>query len=141
MGSVGNQSTVTQKSVREEFESLPKTYEITTKARLTKNQEEAFNGMFYESGKIMKSIEDPLDSSDKDYRHWLVNMPDEINVFRAVDLRAIQRQIDSRARRETFDFENGFSNQQDYERVMKRLYMIQRSLTNWRDRNSEYIGR
>lgn len=145
MGSVGNQSTAVQKSVREEFESLSKAYDISNehkRVRITKNQQATFDEMKSEARNILKSIAQN-NAWEQDYKHWNVNRPDMINWYRAVDLRALQRLIDGEAYRQTWDFTHEFIDKDRYDRDMKVLYIVQHTLNRWvnDEDNKQYIGR
>lgn len=141
----GTRNTTQQKSVSEEINSLPKAYENTGKAPVTKGQEEVFIHMRYEAGKILKQIEEG-DSPELDYTKWLVNVnagksdeEKEIKMWRVNNLKGLQAQIDREVRNLEFDFKHGFIEKEKYERDLKRMYIVQHSLNDYIKKHEDII--
>lgn len=133
----GTRNTIQQRSVSEEINSLPKAYENTGKASVTKGQEEVFTHMRYEAGKILKQIEEGS-ALESDYKRWLINVnagksdeEKEIKMWRVSNLKGLQKLIDKEVRNLEFDFKHGFIEKEKYERDLKRMYIVQHSLNEY----------
>ena len=143
--SSGGTRNTSGKSVKEEFESIPKAYENTGKASVTKGQEEVFTHMRYEAGKILKQIEEGS-ALESDYKRWLINVnagksdeEKEIKMWRVSNLKGLQKLIDKEVKNLEFDYKYGFINHEKYERDMKRMYIVQHSLNDYVRKHEDII--
>lgn len=122
MGSVGTSS----------FTMPSKSYDITSPRKVSDVQQSHFRYLMRSADRM----------ANDDYKNNVISISsDNLSMLSTRNLKTLQAQIDSGVKNAKVGYDIGVLDKDEYNREMRRLYILQHSLNYWKEKNKDYIGR